>query len=83
MVTSRAFILGVMAVFILMGGYHNIDLAFNLSVNSGCIDYNGIIYQDRNTLYFNGLRMVFFGFFLSLLIIYDLLSVNHVIHKQK
>lgn len=50
-------VLLVLAVFLIMAGYHNIDLAWNM--DSGCMDFNGIIYQDRQGLYTSGLHLMF------------------------
>lgn len=57
---SKALIVGLLlsALFGLSVGFHNIDLAYNMSTTSACFDYNGFIVQDKTTLYVNGLRMI-------------------------
>jgi len=50
-----AFALILLSIFIILISVHNIDLVFNMS--SDCYDQSiaGII-QDRDIMYFNGLR---------------------------
>jgi len=50
-----AFALILLSIFIILISIHNIDLVFNMS--SDCYDQSiaGII-QDRDIMYFNGLR---------------------------
>lgn len=61
---NLGWVLAVSGVIILMMAFHNIDTAWNMA--SECWDYNGIIYQDRISIYVRGAQcmVVSLGFFL-------------------
>lgn len=67
--SAVAFMFVALTVFWI--GFHSVDLAYNM--DSGCIDWNGSIYQTRNDMYINGNKLMFnsmFWWFMAVIVLF-------------
>lgn len=69
-------VLVALGMIILVGGFHNIDLAWNMSNAPYCIDWNGFVYQDKITLYLWGVKLILFSWLPFVLAIISVLRVK-------
>jgi hypothetical protein len=79
-------ILSMLSIILIMAGWHNIDLAWNISNAPDCMDYNGHIWQTKDDLHRSGSTMIFtglMGLILFISLLYHIIGSDYSINLRK